>query len=197
MSKHILYQALWQCFTLFLFLFAGEYLIPESDAELMYDRPNGYIYPGRLTEWNGDPLYIKYAEKEGPSRHYTFIFTAFVLMQIFNMVCCRKIHDEWNIFDGIFKNPMFVILWIVIMGGQILITQFGGLVFQTCFKGLDGPQWGIAFLAGMTTFVVNAILKCLPDWIAPCMGDDRVFNARYPHRATKLHDDDGVVEEKK
>jgi len=43
MSKHILYQALWQCFTLFLFLFAGEYLIPESDAELMYDRPNGYI----------------------------------------------------------------------------------------------------------------------------------------------------------
>jgi fumarate reductase subunit C len=34
MTKHILYQALWQCFTLFLFLFAGEYLIPETDPEL-------------------------------------------------------------------------------------------------------------------------------------------------------------------
>jgi len=122
MTKHIIYQALWQCIVLFVFLFAGEYLIPESDPLLQYDRPTGMIYPGRLTEWNGDPLYSKFLEKEGPSRHYTFIFTAFVLMQIFNMICCRKIHDEFNIFDGIFTNPMFVILWLLIMAGQILIT---------------------------------------------------------------------------
>lgn len=80
------------------------------------------VYPGRLTEWNGDPLYSKYLEIEGPSRHYTFIFTSFVLMQIFNMICCRKIHDEWNMFEDIFKNPMFVILWFTIVIGQILIT---------------------------------------------------------------------------
>ena len=60
-------------------------------------------------------------------------------MQIFNMICCRKVHDEWNIFDGIEKNPMFIILWIIVCGGQALITQFGGYVFQTCLKGLDGP----------------------------------------------------------
>lgn len=155
------------------------------------------VYPGRLTEWNGDPLYSKFLEKEGPSRHYTFIFTAFVLMQIFNMICCRKVHDEFNIFDGIFKNPMFIVLWLAIMAGQILITEFGSLVFQTCFKGLDGPQWGIAFLIGMSTFVLNAILKVCPDWIAPCMGDDRVFNARYPSHATKLKNDEEDAVEKK
>lgn len=139
MVKHILYQAFWQVIVLFIFLFAGEYLIPESDPLLMYDRPNGFVYPGRLTEWNGDPLYSKFLKKEGPSRHYTFIFTAFVLMQIFNMICCRKIHDEWNIFDGITTNPMFLILWFAIIGGQVLITTFGNEVFQTCYKGLDGP----------------------------------------------------------
>lgn len=190
MTKHILGQAIWQCIVLFTFLFAGEYLIPESDPALMYDRPNGMIYPGRMNEWNGTPLYSKFIDKEGPSRHYTFIFTAFVLMQIFNMVCCRKIHDEWNFFDGIFTNPMFIGLWFVIMVGQALITTFGSLVFQVSSKGLDGPQWGIAFLLGMSTFLVNAILKALPDYIAPKMGDDRVFNARYPSHATKLQTDE-------
>lgn len=34
MTKHILYQAIYQCAILFFFLFGGEYLIPESDLEL-------------------------------------------------------------------------------------------------------------------------------------------------------------------
>jgi Ca2+ transporting ATPase len=58
----------------------------------------------------------------GPSRHLTFIFTLYVMMQIFNMICARKIHDEWNIFEGILKNPTFCVLWFVIIGGQVLIT---------------------------------------------------------------------------
>jgi Ca2+ transporting ATPase len=38
MIKHILSQALWQVTVLFIFLFAGEYLIPESRSDLQYDR---------------------------------------------------------------------------------------------------------------------------------------------------------------
>jgi Cation transporting ATPase, C-terminus len=74
----------------------------------------------------------------GPSRHLTFIFTAFVMMQIFNMICARKIHDEWNIFEGIQNNPTFCVLWFVIIGGQVLITQVGSLVFVCSPDGLDG-----------------------------------------------------------
>jgi Cation transporting ATPase, C-terminus len=73
----------------------------------------------------------------GPSRHLTFIFTAFVLMQVFNMICCRKINDELNVFEGIHKNITFCILWFVIIGGQVLITQFGNLVFVCSPDGLD------------------------------------------------------------
>jgi hypothetical protein len=39
--------------------------------------------------------------EDGASRHFTFIFTSFVLMQIFHMFCCRKVHDEWNVFQDI------------------------------------------------------------------------------------------------
>jgi hypothetical protein len=59
---------------------------------------------------------------DGSSRHFTFIFTAFVLMQIFNMICARKVHDEFNIFEGLSTNPTFIILWFVVIGGQVLIT---------------------------------------------------------------------------
>jgi hypothetical protein len=76
---------------LFVFLFAGEYIIPESDPALQYDRQTGYVFPGRAKDWRGEPLYTKKMElADGASRHFTFIFTAFVMMQIMHMVCCRK-----------------------------------------------------------------------------------------------------------
>lgn len=42
-----------------------------------------------------------------PSEHYTLIFNTFVMMQLFNEINARKIHGERNVFDGIFRNPIF------------------------------------------------------------------------------------------
>lgn len=42
-----------------------------------------------------------------PSEHYTIVFTTFVLMQIFNEFNARKIHGERNVFEGVFRNPIF------------------------------------------------------------------------------------------
>ena len=139
MTKHILGQAIWQVIVLFIILFAGEFFIPESDVSQQFDKQTGFVYPGRLYNWDGTEAYEKYTLSNGPSRHYTIIFTAFVLMQIFNMICCRKIHDEWNMFDGISSNPMFIVLFFVILAGQILITQFGSYVFVCNLKGITGP----------------------------------------------------------
>lgn len=50
-----------------------------------------------------------------PSRHLTIVFNLFVFMQIFNMICARKINDQVNIFDGITTNPAFIIVWTVIV----------------------------------------------------------------------------------
>ena len=48
MIKHILYQSLWQVIVLFFFLFAGEFVIPESDIERQHGNVTGYVTPGRL-----------------------------------------------------------------------------------------------------------------------------------------------------
>lgn len=53
------------------------------------------------------------------------VFNVFVVMQIFNMINSRKINDEKNIFEGVFDNATFVIIWIIIFGGQAIIVEFG------------------------------------------------------------------------
>jgi len=70
----------------------------------------------------GNPLYEEFESEFGPSRHLTFIFTTFVLMQIFNMICSRTIHDEFNILRGVHTNVMFIVIWIFILASQMLIT---------------------------------------------------------------------------
>lgn len=179
MIKHILGQAIWQCILLFVFLFAGEYMVPESVEKYEYTGVNpGFVYPGRAADWDGSELYSREMMADlGPSRHLTFIFTAFVFMQIFNMFCARKIHDELNVFEGLHKNFIFIGVWIIICFGQVIITQFGGRVFVVSLDGLDGAQWGLAIAVGSTSFIINLILKFIPD-SAPCIpqiGQDSVY----------------------
>lgn len=60
-----------------------------------------------------------------PSEHYTLIFNTFVMMQLFNEINARKIHGERNVFDGIFRNPIFcsiVFGTFVVQVQHILVT---------------------------------------------------------------------------
>jgi len=68
MTKHILYMSLFQMVVLFIFLFGGEYMIPEPIEELRFqelrplvgleiDLDNKNVFPGRLYKINGDELY--------------------------------------------------------------------------------------------------------------------------------------------
>jgi hypothetical protein len=41
------------------------------------------------------------------------------------MICAKKIHDEWNVFSGVLDNAMFLIIWLIIVVGQILISLSG------------------------------------------------------------------------
>lgn len=44
--------------------------------------------------------------------------------------------------------------------------------------GLDGPQWGISFGVGLTSFAVNALMKVIPDGCCPKIGKDSVDERR-------------------
>lgn len=94
------------------------------------------------------------------------------------MICARKIHDEFNILEGICKNIIFIVLWILIVIGQVVISQVGSYVFVCCKQGLTWQQWLIAFAVGQSSIWVNIVLKVIPDWLCPKLGQDSVDDRR-------------------
>jgi hypothetical protein len=52
------------------------------------------------------------------------------MMQIFNFLNCRRLYDEFNIFKGLCKARLFIIVWVLIIILQVLIVTFGGRPFN-------------------------------------------------------------------
>ena len=170
MVKHILVMSIYQSAIVFIIVFTGEYWIPEKKG---YEcKRKEYIWAGRAYDWDGSDLYKKRKDDDdfGPSRHFTVVFTAFVLMQIFNMLNARKIHDEFNILSGVFQNTMFIWIWVAILILQVLITQFTQDVFVVNRDGLIFSQWWIWFAIGISVLPLDALIKFIPDSFCPEIG---------------------------
>jgi len=92
----------------------------------------------------------------------TNVFNVFVVMQIFNMINVRKVNDEKNIFDGILNNPYYIIIWIIIVGGQVIIIELTGETFKVSKYGLHIYHWIIAVILGLCTWVIRFFLTFVP-----------------------------------
>merc|ERR1712196_505726 len=97
-------------------------------------------------------------------------------MQIWNMVCCRKIHDEFNILSGITTNLTFVFIWLLIIVLQMVIIAYGSVAFRLSPAGLSWEQHVLALVIAFSVVIVNAFIKCIPDRWAPKLGEDSVFD---------------------
>mmetsp|Transcript_4534 Transcript_4534/g.4255 ORF Transcript_4534/g.4255 Transcript_4534/m.4255 type:complete len:128 (+) Transcript_4534:3070-3453(+) len=86
------------------------------------------------------------------------------------MINAKKINDELNIFSGFFTNPLFLLVFFSIIGGQIIIVEFTGIVFECAYGGLPLIHWGIAVVLGLLSWVWCFILKFIPDTICPQFG---------------------------
>ncbi|XP_034058236.1 plasma membrane calcium-transporting ATPase 3-like isoform X4 [Gymnodraco acuticeps] len=135
MMKNILGHAVYQLTIIFTLLFAGE-MIFNIDS-------------GRNT-----PLHAP------PSEHYTIVFNVFVMMQLFNEINARKIHGERNVFEGIYKNPIFcsVVLGTFIL--QIVIVQFGGKPFSCTALTID--QWLWCVFIGVGELLWGQLISAIP-----------------------------------
>jgi len=169
MMKHIIAQSLYQIIMVLDLTFTGdkwlpEYLnheeIPGYPGEQKYYSDGEHMRSGRprmVTEIADD--YLRFYDIVGPSRHYTFIFNTFILMNLFNFINCRKIHDEKNVFEGMIKNRIFMPLFVLTIAIQLIIGNFGGSVFSVSSHGLDVRQWMIAVALSAPSLLVNFILK--------------------------------------
>ncbi|XP_062263958.1 plasma membrane calcium-transporting ATPase 2-like isoform X5 [Platichthys flesus] len=135
MMKNILGHAVYQLVIIFTLLFAGEKIF-DIDC-------------GRNT-----PLHSP------PTEHYTIVFNVFVMMQLFNEINARKIHGERNVFEGIYKNPIFcsVVLGTFVL--QIVIVQFGGKPFSCTALTID--QWLWCVFIGVGELLWGQLISAIP-----------------------------------
>ncbi|XP_056381256.1 plasma membrane calcium-transporting ATPase 2 isoform X4 [Hyla sarda] len=135
MMKNILGHAVYQLTLIFTLLFAGEEIF-------------------NIDSGRNAPLHSP------PSEHYTIIFNTFVMMQLFNEINARKIHGERNVFDGIFRNPIFCLIVLGTFAIQIVIVQFGGKPFSCSPLQLD--QWMWCIFLGIGELVWGQVISSIP-----------------------------------
>ena len=92
--------------------------------------------------------------------HYTCVFNAFVWLQITNKINCRKLHNELNVFEGIFESGISLFIILVIIAGQVFIVEVGGDITLTSNLGVE--QWFICIALGLISFPVGFLLKFVP-----------------------------------
>ncbi|XP_069822585.1 plasma membrane calcium-transporting ATPase 2 isoform X9 [Dendropsophus ebraccatus] len=135
MMKNILGHAVYQLTLIFTLLFVGEEIF-------------------NIDSGRNAPLHSP------PSEHYTIIFNTFVMMQLFNEINARKIHGERNVFDGIFRNPIFCTIVLGTFAIQIVIVQFGGKPFSCSPLQLD--QWMWCIFLGIGELVWGQVIASIP-----------------------------------
>lgn len=85
------------------------------------------------------------------------------MMQIFNFLNSRKLHEEFNILDGITRNPLFIIIVFGIISLQIILVTFTGSAFGVYSNfGLTVQQWLITIGIGSISLIVSFLLKLIP-----------------------------------
>ncbi|XP_078470568.1 LOW QUALITY PROTEIN: plasma membrane calcium-transporting ATPase 3-like [Lampetra planeri] len=144
MTKNILGHAIYQLTVIFTLLFAGERI---------FDVDSG----------RNAPLHAP------PSEHYTIIFNAFVMMQLFNEINARKIHGERNVFHGVFRNPIFCSIVFGTFVVQVVIVQFGGKPFSC--SGLSPEHWLWCVFLGAGELLWGQLISAVPTARLRCLRD--------------------------
>ncbi|RSL57100.1 hypothetical protein CEP51_014292 [Fusarium floridanum] len=97
----------------------------------------------------------------------TIIFNTFVWMQIFNEFNNRRLDNKFNIFQGVQRNPFFIVITCLMVGLQIAIIFVGSRAFQINPGGLDGTQWAISILTAIFCLPWAIAVRLFPDsWFA-------------------------------
>ena len=121
-----------------------------------------YIYPEFQRSDTLEDVYKYYQSEYGGSTHMTLIFDIFVFYTLFNQINCRIIDDSFNTLKRINKGFWFCIVTTIEFIIQILLSQFGRIVFHCVNGGLWGTEWLFCFGFAITTILFNFIIKLIP-----------------------------------
>ena len=98
-------------------------------------------------------------------QHFSFIFNAYIYMQVFNWISSRKCYNEPNFFDRIFSNWMFIAIWITVAALQIVIMLVPGIRDAFTIIPISWKLWLFSLIFAVFIFPVRFFLQLwkMPD----------------------------------
>ncbi|EFJ47877.1 hypothetical protein VOLCADRAFT_60940 [Volvox carteri f. nagariensis] len=87
----------------------------------------------------------------------TLVFNAFVQMQLFNQLNCRRVRDEFDVLEGLTAHPLFLAIVAGEAVMQYFIVQYGGEAFST--TPLTAAQWALCCGLGAASLGVRGLLR--------------------------------------
>lgn len=103
-----------------------------------------------LTESNGGQL---------TSYEMSLFFTIFVIEQFWNLFNAKAFASGGSAMRHLFGSSNFLIITMVVLGGQILITTFGGKMFNV--EPLSITDWIIVVVGCSLTLIVGEIIRLI------------------------------------
>lgn len=89
----------------------------------------------------------------------TFVFNAFVMMQLFNEVNARSTRFDRGVAKDFTKSPLFIAVLIATFLMQIVIVQYGGAFFRTVPLSLD--LWIRSVVIGASVLILGFVVRQL------------------------------------
>lgn len=127
---------------------------PRRSTDFIISKPMRYNIFGVGTAFlivlMGLIYYFTNAEGGMTVHRLTIFFTFFVMLQFWNLFNARVFGTKDSAFKGLSKSYGMELVVLAILGGQILIVQFGGAVFRTV--PLDWQTW--LAIAGVSSLVL-------------------------------------------
>jgi Ca2+-transporting ATPase len=120
----------------------------------------------------------------------TVVFNTFVWLQIFNEINCRRLDNKLNIFSGIHRNPFFIAITLIMIGGQILIVFVGGDAFSVV--PLTGEQWAASIVLGLLSLPFGVIIRVIPNSFIKLFIPRRILEHK---RKTAIIDEEKITDE--
>lgn len=127
---------------------------PRRSTDFIISKPMRYNIFGVGTAFlivlMGLIYYFTNADGGMTVHRLTIFFTFFVMLQFWNLFNARVFGTNDSAFKGLSKSYGMELVVLAILGGQILIVQFGGAVFRT--QPLDWQTWLV--IIGVSSLVL-------------------------------------------
>ena len=82
-------------------------------------------------------------------------------MQIFNQINARKLEEgEKNVFEGMFRNMLFVYITFFTFAIQMAMVEYGGAAVKS--YPLDTRQNMICLVIGAIELIIGLVIKFIP-----------------------------------